>query len=132
METTYGPVADVYAASAVSYRWHLEGVGVITYRSTTYLGGLVTFGGDQGYRSFRLDALVEATPPADPERRSSWPSDRWQGEVDQLTAPPPGPRSLLDDISGLLAGNPWRTDEDSYLDDLAFARAEAFASGSYR
>lgn len=93
MPNTYGPVADVHMVRNVTYRWHMEGVGVITYRSTPYLGDTVTFGGNQGYHTFKLDALVEATPPAD---RAPWPSDGWQGDVDQLTAPPPAPASYLD------------------------------------
>lgn len=58
-----GPHTDVYMARSIRKGWHVEGVGIVDYVSTPYAGGTVTLGGPQGYRSFRLDAFIEALPP---------------------------------------------------------------------
>jgi hypothetical protein len=44
--------------------WTMEGAGIVL-RTFTHTNGQITFTGTLGYRTFALDALVEATPRAD-------------------------------------------------------------------
>ena len=57
-------MTDIWMARHIRPGFRLAGVGTVesTY---THTNGQVTFNGPEGHRTFALDALVEATAPAD-------------------------------------------------------------------